>query len=199
MKALETPEELREAEAAAMGVFKSIGLRTTEPFNEKIETRILIYPIVYTMLGREHFGAVADAAAAVGDAVAYLAPYGDLEAGWRGTYDHRLVQLDDFSEYKPSDALILEHLLYSPKGAWGVMTSHGDFALAGGSPTFVETLRGHLPEQEATARAFVRDWKDLGRGGGNIEWLRPLLVHLYGEVKADNLWDHSNGSGAPSG
>lgn len=44
-----------------------------------------------------------------------------LDADWSGTYDTTV----DFSDYKPRDGLILEHLMYSPDGKWGVVTSHG--------------------------------------------------------------------------
>ena len=119
MQALETPEELRRAEAAGRDVFRSFDVRASQVFRESVEARLLIYPIAYTMLEAEQFSALAAAAATVGDFTAYLAAYGDPEAGWEGTYDHRLIALDDFLDYKPEGALILEHLLYSPQGGLG--------------------------------------------------------------------------------
>lgn len=85
-----------------------------------------------TRLEPEQFGVLAAAAATVGDCTAYLAAYGSPEAGWQGTYDHALVTLDDFLDYKPPGTLILEHLLYSPHGAWGVATTDAEYAVAGG-------------------------------------------------------------------
>jgi hypothetical protein len=194
MEALDTPEQLREAETVAHRVFQSIGTGTRNPFREQIEARTLIYPIDYTMLDEGQFQAVGAAAASVGDQSAYLAPYGTLEAGWAGTYDHSLVALDSYSDYRPGGALILEHLLYSPHGTWGLVTSDDGEALVGGSQGFVKVLRDRLAEKEGVmVRAFVRDSKDMGRGGGNVEWLQPLLVHLYGKARAQRLWDEVNG------
>ena len=186
---LETAEELRRAEAAGREVFRSFDDGTSQPFRKSIEARLLVYPIDYTMLEPEQFGALAAAAATVGDRTAYLAGYGDPEAGWHGTYDHRVVALDDFLDYKPKGQLILEHMLYSPQGAWGVATSHGDYAVAGGRQSFVDALRRHLPQRENEAvEAFVRDWREIGRGGGHVDWLRPLIEHLYGEHRAATVW-----------
>ncbi|MEJ7567735.1 MAG: hypothetical protein WKF41_05660 [Gaiellaceae bacterium] len=154
---------------------------------------MLIYPISYTMLGREQFGAVAEAAASVGDATAYLVPYGSLEADWAGTYDHRLVALE-YTDYELEGTLVLEHLLYSPEGKWGVVTSHGDFALVGGTQTVIDAVRGGITaDEELMTRAFVRDWRDIGRRGGEIGWLLPLLVHLYGEARTHELWSTEPG------
>lgn len=192
MRTLETPEELRRAEAAGSEVFRAFDARTSQPFRESIEARLLVYPIDYTMLEPEQFGALAAAAATVGDRTAYLAACGSPEAGWRGTYEHCLVALDDFLDYKPKrDALVLEHLLYSPQGAWGLATSDGEYAVAGGPQSFVDTLRRHLPQREDEAvKALVRDSMEVGRDGDYVEsWLRPLIEHVYGEDRAVMMWD----------
>jgi len=191
MRTLETPEELRCAEAAGSQVFRSFDVHGSQPFRESMVARLLVYPIDYTMLESDQFGALAAAAAAVGDRTAYLAAYGDPEAGWQGTYDRRLVALDDFLDYKPHGTLILEHVLYSPQGVWGLATSDGNYAVAGGSQTFVDTLRRHLSWREDEAlRAFVRDSREIGRDAAYVEsWLRPLLEHVYGENGAAELWN----------
>jgi hypothetical protein len=190
MRTLETHEQLRRAEAAGREVFRSFDVGTSHPFRDSIEARLLVYPIDYTMLAPEQFGAVAAAAAIVGDKTAYFAAYGNPEADWRGTSEHGVVALGDFLDYKPErNALILEHLLYSPQGAWGLATSDGEYAVVGGSHDFVDTLRHHLPQREDEAvKAFVRDWTEIGRGDG-AGWLRPLIEHVYGEARAARMWD----------
>lgn len=192
MRTLNTPEELLRAEGAAREVFQSFDAGTSQPFRASIEARLLVYPIDYTMLTPEQFGALTVAAAAVGDATAYLAAFGPPDAGWQGIHEHCLVALDDFLEYRSKpDALILEHLLYSPRGTWGLVTSDGEYAAVGGSQSFVDTLRRHLPEQETEAvKALIRDSREAGRDDDHVErWLRPLVGHVYGENRAMNLWE----------
>jgi hypothetical protein len=109
VKHLTTSQELKRSQTAARKVFAAFG--DDQPFRRRVKARLLVYPVDYTMLSSQQFGALAAAAAAVGERTAYLAAYGGSEAGWSGTYDHRLIGLDDFHAYKPSpDALILEHL-----------------------------------------------------------------------------------------
>lgn len=183
----------------ATRVFRAIGTGVRQPFHEAISDRMLIYPIDYTMLTPDQFGAVAAGAEVVGDTYAYVVSYGTLEAGWAGTYDHRLVGLNDYRTYRPRGAVVLEHLLYSPSGSWGVITSDGGEAVVGGPWAFIDRVRSNLPEsEELMATAFVRDQKAVGHGGGNIEWLRPLLRHLYGDAKAEHYWTveaHGRSSG----
>jgi hypothetical protein len=198
MQELKTRDELHAAEVAAKRAFASIGRKATEPFAAELPERTLIYPIDYTMLGRPEFDALAEAAAAEGDETAYVVPYGTLEADWAGTYDHGLITLD-FADYNPGDRLILEHLIYSPDGKWAAVTFHGDFAVAGGSRSFIERLRARLSDNEKSmTTAFLRDWEDVGRAGANIDWLHPLLVHLFGESKFGELRDQTSGPGSAS-
>ena len=150
---------------------------------------MLLYPIDYTMLEPEQFGALAAAAAAAGDRTAYLAAYGDAEAGWGGTYGHALVSLDDFLDYKPQrDTLILEHMLYSPQGTWGLATSDGEYAVVGGPHVVIDALRCNLPQREDEAvKAMARDSREVDRDT-DPAWLRSLLAHIYGEYRAAKVW-----------
>jgi hypothetical protein len=140
------------------------------------------------MLTLEQFEALANAASVEGDEAAYVVPYGSLEAAWGGTYDHRLIGLA-FNEYRPDDELILEHLIYSPAASWAVVTSDSDFAVAGGTERFIETLRSNLSgDEDEMARAFVRDWSDLReKGGANAKWVYPFVAHIFGDTRAREL------------
>lgn len=198
MKRLTTSDEFRSAEAAARRVFRSFD--ASRPFRERMEARMLLYPINYTMLTVEQFRALAEAATAVGDDTAYVVPYAVADASWESTYDHGVVELHAFSDYSPEGTLILEHLLYSPQGRWGLVTSDGGDALLGGSQAFIEAVGEALPEGEEArmVKTFVRDSQYLGRSGGDIDWLHPVLAHLYGETKAHELRDEVNGTNAAS-
>jgi hypothetical protein len=189
-----SPDDVRSAEKAATRVYQSIGTGVSEPFRAQLGARMLIYPTDYTMLTSEQFQALSAGAALMGDTSAYVVPYGTLDAGWAGTYDHRLIDLGNYGDYRPPGALVLEHLLYSPTGRWGIVTSDGGEAIVGGSDAFVEEIRSQVGDaEEDMAMAFVRDQRAVGQGGGNIEWLRPLLRHIYGDVGSKRLWDAGDG------
>jgi hypothetical protein len=187
MQKLKTHDELQAAERAAAQAFAQIGLTAAEPFTSRLAARTLIYPIDYTMLSQPQFEALVNAAALEGDEAAYVVPYASLEAGWSGTYDHRRISLD-FADYKSGNELILEHLIYPSGANWAIATFDGEFAAAGGSQEFITTLRDPLPDdEEDMALSFLRDWEDIGRGGANIDWLYPLVAHLFGDSRANEL------------
>lgn len=179
----------------AAEVFQSIGTGATEPFRPQIRSRMLVYPIDYTMLSGKQFAALAAGCRRIGEGKAYLALYGTAEAGWAGTYQHRLVDLADYADYRSPGNLILEHLLFSTLGTWGVVTSESGEALVGG-PELIHDLRAHLGSpEEAMIDSFVRDQRAVGRSGGSVAWVEPLLSHLYGAA-AHGMWHDRDGDGA---
>jgi hypothetical protein len=179
--------EMQVAGEVAGRLFEQIGLRATQPFSDRLPVRTLIYPIDYTMLSGAQFEALAGAAALEGDEEVYVIPYGSLEGGWGGTYDHRVIRLE-FDDYRPDEELILEHLIYPSEASWGVVTSHGDFAVAGGSKQFIHRLREELGSDEsAMAISFLRDSEEIGKSGVNVDWVHRLVAHIFGDARARKL------------
>jgi hypothetical protein len=160
------------------------------PFRATVPARLLMYPIDYTMLDGLQFGAIAAAAAtAAGEQEAFLAPLGGRGEGWEGTYDHAVVGLHDYACYKPErDTLVLEHALFSPSGAWAVVTSDAEDAAVAGSSAFIDALRAHLPADDRDmTRRFIGDVRDSGQHGARVDWLEPYIEHLYGPEAATLL------------
>jgi hypothetical protein len=187
---LTTVHELELADAAFQQVFGKAS--DVDPFDPRIVARLLLYPIDYTSLDRTQFEAVATAAAQIGETTAYWAGFGGEEAGWGGTYDHRIVDLGDHDGYEMKDGRhpFLEHFLYSPGGEWGVVTSRGSaFALVGGSEEFIATVRGRLAyDEERVVREFVSDWRELETGGASVDWVPVLLDHVLGAGEGSRRW-----------
>ena len=188
MRRLTEPDDLERAEFAFRTVFGNTSY--TMPFSRNVRVRFLIYPIDYTLLDTSQFAAVAAAASQAGDGFAYLAGFGGDEAGWGGTYGHRLVDLDSYADYKPeTGADNLEHFLFSPEGKWGLVTSDGQYAVVGGDERFIAVLRAHSPQDEdQMVRAFVRDWREVEQSGGSVAWMPELLEHIFGSERARELW-----------
>src|SRR4051812_18446945 len=113
MRPLDDPRTLQSARSAFERVFDPRW--DVAPFRPQLPDRVLMYPVDYTMLEPEQFGAVAAAVdAATSEDEAFLAALGEPGSGWGGTYDHAVVALGDYASYKPPDTLVLEHTLFSP-------------------------------------------------------------------------------------
>jgi hypothetical protein len=75
----------------------------------------------------------------------------------------------------------LEHFLFAPRGEWGVVTSHGQHAVVGGTQGFIGDVRARLRYDEAaTVRAFVADWTEMAEAGATVDWVPVLLDHVLG-------------------
>lgn len=137
------------------------------------------------MLTAEQYGALATASITRGVPTAYFAGDGGEELGWSGTYGHRLVSLDRYDEY--ICGWPLEHFLFAPTAAWGVVTGPGDeHAIVAGTDSFISDLRVALRyDEEATVRAFFDQWRATGQMGGSVEWVPALLQHVFGP---DSNW-----------
>lgn len=188
MAPITTPEVLERVESAFRQVFRQPNY--TAPFGSELKARLLLYPIDYTILDKDQHGAVAAAARRSGASDAYFAGYGGEDRGWGGTYSHGVVSLSSYDDYRRANAVgTLEHFLFGSDGAWGVVTSDGEYALVGGDRPFIDAVTTALAyDQEATVRAFVADWREAEEAGASVEWVPRLLEHVLGPEQGAQLW-----------
>jgi len=192
MRKLSSADELQQAESAFRAVFARVS--NADPFQPRLGARLLLYPIDNTLLDAQ-FEAVATASIHAGVERPYFAGYGGEEAGWGGTYGHRLVDVRSYDDYRYDDDgfLIIEHFLFAPRGEWGLVTSHGEYAIVAGTETFIDDLRSALGYDEVRALGdLVSDWREIGHGGGSVEWVPRLLNHVLGAGKGPRLWERSS-------
>lgn len=149
-------------------------------------------------LTEEQYRVLAAAAQSEGDSEAYVSFLGgyegrtadgdELPADFEIT-DHLRFNLE---LYPPRDFgedwwRIIEHVIYSPRGTWGVMTSLEWHAIAVGSSTFrTQLLASSLFAN--SLQLFLRNWKDSrDRLGGRVSWVPELLANTYGEAAAEEI------------
>ncbi|MGL5806027.1 MAG: hypothetical protein ACRC11_11400 [Xenococcaceae cyanobacterium] len=88
----------------------------------------------------------------------------------------------------------IEFALYSATGKWGVMISEEHFGILGGSIEFIAQIRLKIPDLELQVYEFL-DYLSALIGGTKIKppevtrnkWLLPLLNHVYGQEKAEEI------------
>jgi hypothetical protein len=173
-------------------VFTSV-FTSNDPFNKPIASslycRAILYPIAYKLETIE-LQAVALAAQAVGDNGFYLTVTERPNEVEQDRPYHWYIPVEDLeSYYKLSSPFVLENTLYSHEGKWGMIISHEQHAVIGGSDLFLDTLFSHLlvsADQQLTE--FLSTWKEnYTRFQTDIAWLPELLAHVYGEEKAKVL------------
>ena len=162
-----------------------------EPFRANVSVRQILYPIDYE-LSEKQYAAIANAARSLGEATAFFT---ETEGYQKGVgfedWDHWQIDLCDY----PYQALrnlewcsLMESAIYSTCGTWGLIISHEQHAVIGGSPGFIKILNSNLPGVENQIQEFLSAWKyNRDHLGSDVVWLQKALAHIYGTEKAQWL------------
>jgi hypothetical protein len=187
-KKLRGERDLRAAKDAFHALFRN-GLSCDQPVLHP-GSGVILWDI-RNELAEEQYRVLADAATAEGDTEAYVSFLGGYHGAGKASGD---IPPDfeladhlrfDLELYPPRDFgdewwRIIEHVIYSPKGKWGLMTSlelHGIAVGSAGfrsrllaSPLFANSLPQFL--------AYCKDARD--RLQGRVSWIPALLDNVYG-------------------
>jgi len=136
------------------------------PFAPGVEASMVFYPTYGYCLEPPQYDAVVAAARAMGDE-AFLLSIVECQEDWvaRGIErgEHRLCGFPSHQEYQ-SIGLPLESSMYSPKGKWGVLFSHEDHALVGGSGQFIAAVKARYPRWGDDLANLVAIWENHRNG-----------------------------------
>jgi hypothetical protein len=172
-----------------------------QPFSSNITQRRIIY---YYKYGIEPplTDALVAAASSVGDSGFYWSVLWRDKDVYHQTdeINHCYVPFSEFvSIYVEQDHeffqkiqyfFILENVIYSPQGKWGIMFSHESFGLLGGIPEFVEIFEKLIPDLNQQVYGFIDYFVSLKSKSPDtteIRWLPGLLTHVYGQEKAEEM------------
>ena len=170
--------------AAFRAVFQSTNPFDT-PLTERMTSRGLLFPVPY-LLEPEQFAAVVRAAQAVGDDRLCISVTEEFD-GLAGTRaEHYLASYWEAAEYQElGEVGVLENAIYSPSGQWGLIVSHEQHAVAGGSRLFLDALASHFPDFDSSLEQFLQTWAEYRqRRKADTSWLEALLTHVYGRERA---------------
>ena len=175
------------------GLILPVGHRA---FADTVPARMLLWPTDGFMLTADQFEALAHASGR--ERQAYVVATEDtLELS--ATDECWRVSLDSYADYRwladgrdPGAELplvgVLENCICSPRGRWGVYVSQELWAIVGGSRRFITVLRSLLPAADDQVRDFIRAMEtERVKGVADTSWVMPLLVHLYGQKKANQF------------
>jgi hypothetical protein len=149
-------------------------------------------------LTEAQYRVLTDAATAEGDTEAYVSFLGGYHGAGTSSdevppdfelADHLRFDLE---LYPPRDFgddwwQIIEHVIYSPKGTWGLMTSLDLHGIAVGSSVFRSRLLAS-PLFANSLPQFLAHCKDArDRIQGRMSWVPGLLDNVYGEEPAERI------------
>jgi hypothetical protein len=172
-----------------------------QPFASNVEARAILYPVSLTLdyTDTPLLEAIISTATKAGDSGFYLSI---VERPPPKAQDKPYHWYFPFTEIKTYSSLdypaILEHVLYSPNGRWGLMISHEDHALLGGTQVFFNTMREIIPgfDDINQIQDFLTDWKHYNKEhGADINWIPRLLTHVYDTKVVQHLLEETDFTG----
>jgi len=182
-----SPDEYAEATKAFEMVFQSDDPRDA-PFAPSITRRALWYPVSLGLHQDDrHILALNRAAQVVGDAAYFVSVLVRNPAASPDPRNRWLVPLSPPDKYRDLlFALNFETAHYSPEGIWGLMFSHEEHGVVGGSALFVDSFFQSLGiRDDDCVTAFLDRWlRDRERLEIPLDWIEPFLAHLYGLERA---------------
>lgn len=189
VRRISSQNELQVARAAFHAVFRSADA-FDEPFQPTTEKRAILYPVAYH-LDQAEYASLAAASSAVGESEAFFSAIEGYRDGDFDEHDHWRVGLHSY----PYEQLrhsgwfpLMESAIYSTTGSWGLLISHEQHAMVGGTAAFMDSLLVAMPGLEIQVTEFLVTWKDnRDRLGSDVTWLPELLEHVYGPEKAYRL------------
>ena len=172
----------------------------TAPLNERVEARAIVYPSSGSYwIEPPLTDALITAASNQGDRGCYISLL------WRPQNEprHWYIPFDEFievyveesekyAEYQFSQqADLCESVIYSPQGKWGIILSHENHGVIGGTAQFIEDIRSIVPFFDRQVYAFLEYFRYCKNtspiGVVTIDWLPGLLTNVYGQEMAEQI------------
>ncbi|SFC82962.1 hypothetical protein SAMN04488168_11058 [Bacillus sp. 491mf] len=97
------------------------------------------------------------------------------------SYQSRHWIIDDVTSLHDYDEvqLFLENAIYSTQGKWGLIVSHEEHALLGGTSEFIRRFKMNYPEWEECTNNLLKQWKDNERlYGASSIWVDNLIKSI---------------------
>ena len=154
-------------------------------FNAHISQKILLCPTDGYYLDKKQFNALIKAVKQIEEDFFYLS---EVEGECflehpkaQGNYEFNHWELSNktlYHDYK-KNPLVLENAIYSPKGTWGILISHEDHAVLGGSEEFVKLFKQSYPEWKQNIEYFIKMWEyNKEHYKSDITWVASFLDYI---------------------
>jgi hypothetical protein len=176
--------------------FESFG----KPFQPAVASRLILYPLAFWLISEELHG-LRRAAAEIGDEGFYewmCEGYSNLPidpaqmALWGIDFEKeppRYYAVTDDEE--PESERYLETAWLSSSGRWGMIISHEEHGVIGGTEEFIQALRVHLPALEQP-----REVRPDGTLEPTDEWIQ-IDDQVIAFIQAATEWSHDPASWLP--
>ncbi len=139
------------------------------PFQNSIESISVFYPTNGYYLSEDQFQAISLTAKEFNEE-AFAISIIEYEGDCFKKDDHWICNNIHYEDYIDMP-INLENTIYSLNANWGLIISHEDHAIIGGSKAFIEKLKNNYPGTSEDITILKSEWID----NKNNEWLDEIL------------------------
>jgi len=128
----------------------------SDPFQRTVQARVLLYPTYGYHLSEDQYEALTEACRELGETsffVSIVEYAGDFFAEGK----HWYCEIPSYKEYL-TIPLVLESAIYSGEGTFGMILSHEDHAILGGTSHFIEAMKLHYAQWPEDRRRLKAEW-----------------------------------------
>ncbi len=154
-------------------------------FHENIKGKILLYRTNGCTLNKKQFTALMKTVNTFGESTCYLAV---IEGGFLANatdkndiYDSTPKEIstnisyEDYCKYR----LMRNNALFSKQGTWGIIISHEDHAVIGGSVKFIKKFKTFYHDLAKNVKKFIEHWEYCKENYNvDLSWLPEFLNYI---------------------
>ncbi len=145
----------------------------TFPFRSSIQRCVIFYPTEGYHLTEAQFKAMTAAARTIGEE-GFVISVVEYAEDFFKQGDHWWCQFPSYEDYL-NLPLVLENAIYSIKGNWGIVISHEDHGVVGGTEEFINQVREQYPQ----ASSDIVDLKEAWQDNPNNDWIQNILPKVF--------------------
>jgi hypothetical protein len=152
----------------------------TEVFTNKLPCRIILCPTEGYFLTEAQYLALIRTMNALGESSFFVSEVEGEPDFFNGPGHWQFKAEISYSEYRQLP-VYLENAIYSESGNWGLIISHEEHALFGGSENVTRLFKDNLPNWEHGISQFTQKWEyNQKQYGSEVDWIPSLMSHIQG-------------------
>lgn len=183
VKQITKAEQMLLLQKAFQNVFK-----TNDPFGEMFQNcigeRLILCPIEGYYLNEQQFVALVNTVTTLDENKICISEVESEECFSTQGYKHWTMPIPTrYDEYLHLP-IVLENAIFSANGKWGMLISHEEHAVIGGTQEFISKFKNNYADWDKGFVNFCDKWKyNEKHYNSSIEWLPKFIKHITGKVQ----------------
>lgn len=154
-----------------------------EMFQDYVKERLILCPTNGYCLDEDQYKALVETVASMGEAKICISEVESEDCFTSMRPNHWVVSTTTQYDGYIRLPLVLENSIYSLDGKWGILISHEEHAVIGGTQEFITKFKETYKSWNKGISNFQEKWDyNKKHYDSNLEWLPKFLSHINGNT-----------------